>query len=427
MKFLNLSLLALNAASIVAASPFVVRSDEQEAPRQAKHLRWALEKRDGTFSDGQPSDGKGKGGPFSGGTNTELDLQNPANLGAESTDNGLVVNLKWAFSDSKTRLLNGGWTREQVVTDLPSSKDIAAAQQHLTKGSSRELHWHRVAEWGYVYAGQVSVSAVDEDGKNQVETLEVGDIWYFPKGSAHTVQGLADQNEYLLVFDDGNFDATGTTFMVTDWIAHTPKDILAKNFGVNASVFDNVPKTDPYIINGTIAAEETASPYGKLEGNSSYVYHLSQHEPQEVPGGGGSISIVDSRNFPISKTLAAAVVTLKPGALRELHWHPNAEEWLYFVSGHARATAFLGGANARTFDFSAGDTAVFPDNAGHYVENTSQNETLVWIELYKSDRVADISLTQWLALTPDHIVAETLKVDPSVVSQLKTEKQLIVA
>ena len=81
---------------------------------------------------------------------------------------------------------------------------------------------------------------------------------------------------------------------------------------------------------------------------------------------------------------------------------------------------------ARTFDFSAGDTAVFPDNTGHYVENTSYNETLVWIELYKSDRVADISLTQWLALTPPDIVAATLNVSRAVVDSLKKEKQLIV-
>jgi oxalate decarboxylase len=79
-----------------------------------------------------------------GGTNTQLDLQNPDNLGAESTDAGLVVNLKWSFSDSKTKIFNGGWTREQVVTDLPSSQDIAGAQQHLKQGAVRELHWHRV-------------------------------------------------------------------------------------------------------------------------------------------------------------------------------------------------------------------------------------------------------------------------------------------
>ena len=106
-------------------------------------------------------------------------------------DSGLVPNLKWSFSDSRTRLLRGGWVREQVIQDLPSSHDISAAQQHLKKGAVREvsitfspcgdsrltsakLHWHRVAEWGFVYAGSVLISAVDEFGRYQVEKLNYG-------------------------------------------------------------------------------------------------------------------------------------------------------------------------------------------------------------------------------------------------------------
>ncbi|KAI9709806.1 MAG: hypothetical protein M1812_007598 [Candelaria pacifica] len=430
LDYLGLALLWVSltgvGASPVAEGPFRFRRGGEKPTRaQTKHLRPVLEKRQ-QFAQGKPIDAAGKGAVFSGGTNPQLDLQNPDNLGAQGTDNGLVVNLKWAFSDSKTRLLSGGWVREQVVTDLPASHDIAAAQQHLRKGAIRELHWHRVAEWGYVYAGSIIISAVDEDGKNQVDTLQVGDIWYFPKGQAHTIQGLSDENEYLLAFDDGNFDAVGTTFNVDDWIAHTPKSILAKNFGVNASIFDSVPAANPYILNANVSSINITSPYGKLEGNSSYVYHLSQKKTPEAPGGGGTLAIIDSRNFPISTTLAAAVVTLRPGGLRELHWHPTAEEWLYFNQGHARATVFIGGANARTFDFSAGDTAVFPDNSGHYIENTSKTEDLVWIELYKADRVADISLTQWLALTPPELVAQTLKIPISVVYGLKKEKQLLI-
>lgn len=82
---------------------------------------------------------------------------------------------------------------------------------------------------------------------------------------------------------------------------------------------------------------------------------------------------------------------------------------------------------SRTFDFEAGDTGVFPDNSGHYIENTSDTEDLVYIELYKSERVADVSLTQWLALTPADIVAAVLKIDISVVQQLKKEKQVLIA
>lgn len=99
---------------------------------------------------------------------------------------------------------------------------------------------------------------------------------------------------------------------------------------------------------------------------------------------------------------------------------------MYFHKGTARATVFLGGSLARTFDFTAGDTAVFPDNSGHYIENTSDTDDLVWFEIYKSDRVIDVSLTQWLALSPADLVAQTLNVSIEFVHQLKTQKQLLV-
>ncbi|KAH8432999.1 uncharacterized protein LDX57_010634 [Aspergillus melleus] len=385
-----------------------------------------LDKQSG-FSDGQPIDDTGKGASILGGTNEPLDLQNPDNLGRPSTDNGVVPNLKWSFSDSKTKIFNGGWSREQVVQDLPASRDIAGAQQHLRKGAIRELHWHRTAEWGFLYAGSLLLSGVDENGGFTTQKLEQGDIWYFPKGVAHNVQGLDEENEYLLVFDDGDFEKVGTTFMLDDWITHTPRDILAKNFGVDPSVFDTVPSKFPYILNGTVSEEATDTPQGTLTGNSSYVYRTYSHPAEPVPGTGGVLHKIDSRNFPISKTIAAAVVELEPRGLRELHWHPNAEEWLYFHRGQARATVFIGDSKARTFDFSAGDTGVFPEDSGHYIENTSDTEKLIWVEIYKSDRVADISLAQWLALTPADVVAQTLKVDIEVVKRIKKEKQTFVA
>jgi len=99
---------------------------------------------------------------------------------------------------------------------------------------------------------------------------------------------------------------------------------------------------------------------------------------------------------------------------------------LYFHEGKGRATVFTGNGNARTFDFGPGDTAVFPDNSGHYIENTSETQNLTWIEIYKADRVADVSLTQWLALTPADLVADVLKLPLNVVEGLKKEKQVLV-
>ncbi|OAA55131.1 Bicupin, oxalate decarboxylase/oxidase [Cordyceps fumosorosea ARSEF 2679] len=390
-------LLGLAASAIAAPSPSVESRDNGGDQ----------------FTLGQPISKDGKGGRILGGTNKELDLQNPDNLGQQSTDAGIVPNLKWSFSDSKTRILKGGWVREQVVTDLPSSHDIAGAQQHLKKGAIRELHWHKVAEWGIIYNGRITVSAVDENGVYQATEIGYGDVWYFPPGVAHTVQDRVCLPHL-----------TAAPFPLT---LPTPKDILAKNFGVPESTFKDIPAANPYIFNAPVATKNvTGAVTPQATGDASFVYRTLQHPPEKIGGTGGTFYKIDSTNFPISKEIAATFVTLKPGGLRELHWHPNAEEWLYFHKGKARATAFIGNGAARTFDFSAGDTAVFPTNAGHYIENTSKDEDLVWIEIYKSDHVADVSLSQWLALTPPEIAAQTLKVPVEFIEQIKREKQVLI-
>lgn len=149
--------------------------------------------------------------------------------------------------------------------------------------------------------------------------------------SRETIPALTDSQGILMrlgtyplenLYSPGD-EINRTTFNVDDWIAHTPKSILAKNFGVNESIFDTVPTPDPYILKANVSQENASSPYGKLEGNSSYVYHLSKKPVLRAPGGGGTVAIVDSRNFPVATTIAAAVVTLEPHGLRELHWHPN--------------------------------------------------------------------------------------------------------
>lgn len=102
--------------------------------------------------DPQPVRGQ-KGVPFLHESNTAIDEQNPDNVSPPPTDSGAVPNLKWSFSLSHSKLLKGGWVREQVVTDLPASKQVAAAEQRLAPYAFRELHWHRVAEWALVLNG----------------------------------------------------------------------------------------------------------------------------------------------------------------------------------------------------------------------------------------------------------------------------------
>jgi oxalate decarboxylase len=134
---------------------------------------------------------------------------------------------------------------------------------------------------------------------------------------------------------------------------------------------------------------------------------------------------VDSSNFPISKTIAAALVEIEPGAMRELHWHSNNDEWQYYLTGQGRMTVFAGNGAARTFDYRAGDVGYVPFAFGHYVQNTG-NQTLWFLEMFKSDRFVDVSLNQWMALNTRELIQDNLHVGPELLDALRKEKWPVV-
>jgi len=215
----------------------------------------------------------------------------------------------------------------------------------------------------------------------------------------------------------------------TDWIAHTPPEVLAKNFGVPVEAFRNIPLHNRWIyqtdsVPPALAEVEAqmASAAGKPP--NSYVFSLMDIPPTKVTKS-GTVRVVDSTNFLVSKTVAAALVTVKPGGLREMHWHPNADEWQYYIQGSGRMTVFNTGPNALTTDFHAGDIGYIKKALGHYVENTGTTD-LIMMEVFRADHFAEVSLSDWLAHSPSQMVAETLNLDPSVVAQIPKNRPDIV-
>src|SRR5262245_10363099 len=183
----------------------------------------------------------GVGGTDPGPRNVMRDRQNPDLLVPPSTDHGTVPNLRFSFADAHMRLETGGWTRQVTVRELGVSKNIAGVNMRLNAGGVRELHWHKAAEWSYMLYGRARITAVDPQGRNFVDDVGVGDLWYFPAGIPHSIQGLdPDGTEFLLVFDDGDFDEENT-FLISDWFKYIPNEVLGKNFGVSASLFGHTP------------------------------------------------------------------------------------------------------------------------------------------------------------------------------------------
>ena len=114
------------------------------------------------------------------------------------------------------------------------------------------MHWHKENEWAYMLKGRARITAVDQNLRTFQDDVGEGEGWYFPAGIPHSIQGLErDGCEFLLVFDDGNFDEN-STFLLTDWLSRTPKEILAKNFNVPESAFDHIPKEELYIFQSKV-------------------------------------------------------------------------------------------------------------------------------------------------------------------------------
>lgn len=383
------------------------------------------QQRDASAHDGLPEPIQGDlGASILGPHNVPLERENPDLLASPQTDAGTLPNLKFSYAVARNRLTEGGWSREVTVRELPVATELAGVNMRLTPGGIRELHWHKEAEWAYMLAGSARITLIDPQGRNFIDDVGVGDLWNFPAGYPHSIQGLAEGCEFLLVFDDGSF-SENETFLLTDWLAHTPREVLAKNFGVPVDAFAHIPSHERYIFQGQVpgplASDRVPDPAGATPG--SFSYRLLAQEPVAAPG--GRVRVVDSSNFPAATTIAAALVEVEPGGMRELHWHPNADEWQYYIEGQGRMTVFASSGKARTFDYQAGDAGYVPFAMGHYVENTGA-ETLRFLELFRSDHYADVALNQWLGLTPPELVQAHLNLDAQTMAALRKDKPVVV-
>jgi len=358
--------------------------------------------------------------------NDPLDKENPSSVWAPPTDSGGQPPFKYSFSLSHKRQEEGGWTRQVTVRDLPISKKMAGVQMRLITGGIRELHWHVGAEWALMLYGNARITAVDQEGRSHVSDVTKGDLWIFPGGIPHSIQGLGpDGCEFLLVFNDGNFNEFDT-FLLTDWMTHTPPDVLAKNFGVPESTFDKVPKKELFIFERPLP-RPLADEQKQAEAGTGRVPHSFDFKPAEMKptkfSHGGEVKIIDQKNWPATN-IAAAIVTLKPGGLRELHWHPNEDEWQYYVAGKGRMTVFSAGGHARTMDFQGGDVGYIDKSVPHYIENTGDTD-LTFIEVFPTPFYEDISLAEWLAHTPSRLVDQHIQVGEDFLAKIPKKEMII--
>src|ERR1700726_80399 len=209
--------------------------------------------------------------------NSAMDAQNPDSAWPPGTDSkSLVQTFKYPFSFANKRIYEGGWSREVTVRELPVSKSMAGVNMRLTAGGVRELHWHTSAEWAIILYGTARITAIDAAGKSFVADIKKNDLWFFPSGIPHSIQGLnPDGCEFMLVFDDGDFSESETV-LLSDAMAHLPAGVISKNFGTGDKAFTNLPRQLVFIfqndVPGAFDADQksAAGTLGKSPGDFAF-------------------------------------------------------------------------------------------------------------------------------------------------------------
>src|SRR6266576_5168319 len=231
--------------------------------------------------------------------NPSLDAQNPDSMWPPGTDSkSLVPTFKYPFSLANKRVYEGGWSREVTVRELPVSKSMAGVNMRLTAGGVRELHWHTAGEWAIILYGTARITAIDADGKSFVADVNKNDLWFFPSGIPHSIQGLnPDGCEFMLVFDDGDFSESETV-LLSDSMAHLPHEVLSKNFGVREQAFENLPKQELFIfqtgVPSGLEADQKAAAGALGKSPKDFAFRTMEMPPTKQTKG-REVRIVDSQ------------------------------------------------------------------------------------------------------------------------------------
>ncbi|TQR95480.1 cupin domain-containing protein [Paenibacillus ottowii] len=330
-----------------------------------------------------------------------------------------MKSFKYALEKKEPRTGPGGITRGASVHDFPVSEGIAGVSMRLEPGGMRELHWHaNAAEWAYVISGSCRTTVIHPDGNSYVDIFNPGDVWYFPRGYGHSIQGLGPgECHFILIFDNGDF-SEDHTFSITDFIAQTPTDVVMQNLGLAADELALLPKKEAYFAKGPVPSTRSHDAYPRTSSDliTKHRYPLMAKQPRLAPGG-GTQRTVTVEDFPISSTMAGSVIELEPGGLREMHWHPNADEWQYYLDGKAEMTVFLAEGNAVTEQFEAGDVGYVPMGAGHYIQNTGPDVCRILIG-FNSGHYEAIDLSEWMAGNPVDVLATNLNLPREIADKL---------
>ena len=308
---------------------------------------------------------------------------------------------KFALEKSKGKVIGNSYGKEATVKQLPISKGIAGVSMRLEPGAMRELHWHATAaEWAFVIEGRVRTTVIDPQGYAETNDFDPGDVWYFPRGHGHMLRMPRRQALPL------HPDLRQRLLLRVRHVQHHRLDrphaqgAAGEEFRPARVGLRRLPEGRGLLRPRAAAAGGAVDAAAGLEAAAGDAQippagAAAARDLSRAAASGGSIP----RRFPISKTITGVILDLEPGALRELHWHPNADEWQYVIEGEVSVTLFGSHGRYRTEQLQKGDVGYIPQGYGHSIENVGDKPRRILIG-FNAGIYETIDLSQWVAANP---------------------------
>lgn len=188
----------------------------------------------------------------------------------------------------------------------------------------------------------------------------------------------------------------------------------------------NVLGTAAVLAGGVFASKAAqaadAPPVAKGGDGPTYKFRLEAAAPRTYAD--GSIREHKVGNFPVAANLSGGSIRLAVGGIREPHWHPNSDEWLYVMAGQIRMTVVNGKGEAERFDCGPGDVAFTPQGFGHYVENIGDTESHVLV-VHNNGDFSTVELSEWVAGGSTSVFASVLNIPETAFANVPKKRVYI--
>lgn len=314
------------------------------------------------------------------------------------------------------KVTKGGTRTDAKSTNFPVLKGMSLSLLNIFPKGVREPHWHPNAnELSFCLSGNGLMTIFSPGGGHDTFTIAPGEMVFVPKGYMHHIANTGTEKlELLVCFDHENAE----DLEISSSISVMPDHILAGTFNLSSSFFQNLKKDPKAVFISQLDRVDTP-PLPFM--TSRFKLNLEAIHPQ-IDAEGGNVKISNGSLLPTLEGLSLYGVVLKKDGAREPHWHPNAAELNYLISGTARITLLLPGGYVDTFDMSPGDMSFLPQGYLHHIENTG-NEDAKFAIFFNHIFPSDMGISGCMGAYPNDVLASLFGVKTSYFDPLPKYQQ----